>query len=415
VEIRLVKKINRLLCFLLPVTGVLVAARINGYVSSTAYTFAREAPDRSQQFHLRLYQSLVLQANGLGFTSSQLSFAGVFYTDPLNPFDNEPRFQVYQLRYRFPLFAKRLDLSLGRQFVTLSSASARLDGMVGRFRVRSLQFQVVAGGYVPASGWTGDPITNHFAGVELEWTRGRNLTLKGGVSAKAHERAPYRFQINSRETAIEIPATLQRRLGLQAKWHFKGISVYARTRNDLHDLRPKDVLMQLEYQYRRLENLVFEYRFREPQLPDNSIFSVFANHSNRELRLSGSVRLTTRSTGNFLVRHIRFADEQATIYTIGGEMTHLAFSLNHQMGYGGTADFLTITGHSIWNNLYLYGKLTWGNYRLLEGTWNDLVTCRTGLRLPLWNKVQLQVEFQWLSNRYYARDLRGLMSLTYRL
>lgn len=391
------------------------SASVQGYFTTSTYTFSRRSLEDSTQLHFRLYQSALVRATDLLLPQSRLSFSGIFYTDPVNRFANEPAFQVYQLSYETRWFQSRLLASVGRQFVYSAGGSGRMDGLLVEHKLKTLRLKGFVGGYVPASGITSEPFKNWLLGLELRWRPSQTLDVRLGYFDKAHGRTVYR---STYVRNTEVPATIQRRLGLQGRWQGSRWSVFLRNRYRVVPLQMADVTIQFARQMRRtsrLQNLVLEYNFREPRVPDNSIFSVFSASPHQEIRCQGQLRLLGQLLTFGEVRQVILRDDQATDLTLG--LRHGAFSLalRDQTGYGGAGRQLVVRGYQQVGKIGLEGRLSLGNYRLLEGTWNDLATASLRGSYPLGKRFVLTTELQVLRNKYYARDTRLFTGLKYSL
>jgi len=408
----LLVRVTLWICVLL--TGV-QGANVQGYFSTSTYTFSRRSLDDSTQLHFRLYQSALVRADDLLLQKSRLSFSGIFYTDPVNRFENEPVFQVYQLNYLTEWFDARLSVTVGRQFVYSAGGSGRLDGLLLEHRLKTLRIKGFVGGYVPASGLPSEPLKNRFLGLELRWRPSQALDLRLGYLDKAHSRTEYRSEYVGNVT---VPATIQRRLGVQGRWQGKNWSLFLRNRYKVISLQMADLTVQLARQVRRtspLQNLVVEYNFREPQVPDNSIFSVFNASPYQEVRVQSQVRIKGQMGIFGEVRQVLLRNDQATDLTLGLRRGTYSLALRKQAGYGGDGSQLLIRGYQQVGKIGLEGRLSVGNYRLLEGTWNDLSTATLQGTLPLGKHFVLTTELQVLRNKYYARDTRVFAGLKYSL
>ncbi|MFQ6605890.1 MAG: hypothetical protein ACE5D2_08825 [Fidelibacterota bacterium] len=394
----------------------LTGAGVNGVFSSSAYTFSRQDLNDSTLTHVRLYQTFLVHGSDLLLKNSRLNFSGVFYTDPVNTFSNEPVFQLHNLNYTTFWFKRKFALVVGRQFKYSVSDAGRLDGLSARYRWKKLDIHGFMGAYVPASGLTDKPMDNLFMGFEMGWKPSTTMALKVGMSDKQHSRPVYRSPRMGKR--IEVPPSIKRRLGLQARWQRNGLAVYFRSRHQLRQFQLADLLIQTSYQGSRLQpfkNLVLEYNLREPRIPENSIFSVFNSHSSQELRLSGQVLLTKDITGKFQLRQVFFQGDQATIVSLGAGNRTYQVSVIHQEGYGGSSNRLTAGQFVTIGKLNLTSRITVGNYRLLEGSWDDLATVALRASYPLWKKITVDSEMDVLRNKYYRRDIRFLLGLRYRL
>ncbi|NOZ07365.1 MAG: hypothetical protein GXO91_00625, partial [FCB group bacterium] len=276
---------NYIIIVLICLSGSLFGFGLQGYLSSSLYSFNRENREQTSLQHLRLYESFYLQGKDLGLKNSRLTVAGLIYADPVNTFSNDPVFRIYKASYRADLFSGAT-LDLGRQFVYSLATSGRLDGASLAAKWKNFQLKGFAGGYVPASGWTGDVTGNYLAGAEVKWSIGTSIKIGLGISGKNHNREIYRSSVLNRN--VEVPGTLENRLAYQVEYNPGVTQLYLRGRHRLSDRALTELTVVLATPLAGFNSLRLEYNFREPRIPENSIFSVFDASSTQDVRLSGS-------------------------------------------------------------------------------------------------------------------------------
>ncbi len=386
---------------------------IQGYLSSSLYSFNREDREQSSLQHLRLYESFYLQGSDLGLKGSRLTLAGLVYADPVNAFTNDPTYRIYKASYRADLFSSALKVELGRQFVYSLATSGRMDGAALTYGWRKLRFKGYAGGYVPASGWTSDPGNDFLAGGELKWSPSSNLKLGLGLSSKNHGRETYRSLITSKD--IEVPATLQNRLAYQLEFNPAETQLYVRGRHRLTDWALTEFTMVAARPLAGFDDLRLEYNFREPRVPENSIFSVFDASSTQDVRLSASHRIHGSLSGAFQIRHVIFDNETSDVVSLIARLPQFQASYIYQTGYGGATSRVQLAGQKSIGRFNLYGRFIFGRYKLLEGTWDDLATFVLGNRISLRKRFELNTEIQGLKNHFYNQDIRFLCTLMVRI
>ncbi len=365
--------------------------------------------------HFRTYQSLLLTGNNLGLMDSRMIVSGVFYLDPASDFGNNKsyRLQLYNFNYRKRLLNNSLNLVLGRQSVITASVFGRMDGLSASYSHKKLKSTVFAGGYIPGTGFTGDPLANHLLGAEVRWLQSSDLHLSAAWSQKAHAREVYK-SIKTYRT-IEVPATIQNRLGLRFFIRRQGLSLYAQARvYPASGFQLKDFNTHVDYQHGRIDHLSFEIRYFEPRVPDNSIFSVFDAYNTTVYRLSSDYKLTPELTGFFQVRYVQFNDDHSQTFNIGLRGGQYFLQVHHQEGYGGISTHVTARASMRVKDIVLFSRGSLGNYRLIEGDPNDLATLVLGSRIPLHKRMFIKTEVQLLRNEYYRRDTRFLFNLSYR-
>ncbi len=389
-------------------------SKFQGYFSTNTYTFSRQNQEDSTLIHTRLYQSVWLQGRDLLIKKSRLNVSGVFYTDPVNSFDNEPVFQIYNFNYSTSWFSQKMKINLGRQFQYTVSDAGRMDGVSTNYTFRQFQIKGFIGSYVPASGITDNPVDDHFYGGEISWKKSKLFDVRIGYSDKSHSRPVYR----SGNRKIEVPPLIKRRIGLQSRLHKGNITFYARSRHQIRDFKLDDLTLQTIYRGKknqRLQNLVFEYNLREPRVPENSIFSVFDTYSSHEVSFRGRLSIIKQLSGWFHIRQVLFNNDQATIISLGMGAKKVKLDFIHQDGYGGSSNRVVVGGRHSFGKLIISSRLSLGNYRLIEGQWNDLSTVTLSSSYPVWKKIEINSEIHVLKNKYYSNDTRLQLGMRYRL
>lgn len=407
-------QISLIFFFIFPM--FLSGGNINGYLSTSAYTFTRRNMENSSVLHIRMYQSIWLQGSNLLIKKSRLNLSGIFYLDPLNSFDNEPIFQIYSFNYSTDWFSKKLKIKIGRQFQYIVSDAGRFDGFSTNYNHKEFTFKSFIGSYIPATGITDHPLKNKFWGGEIRWHKYKTLDIRMGFSDKTYGRPVYRsIKLNK---DIKVPASFKRRVGLQIRLQSRNLSFFVRSRYRTVNFNLTDFTVQTEFKglgNTLLKNLIFSYYLREPRIPDNSIFSVFNTYSSQEISLSGRLSLFKKLTGQFFIRNVFFNKNQAKVFSFGIGSKYYRFNFIHQNGYGGSSNRLVASAHYSIGKSNFSSRITLGNYRLIEGSWNDLSTLTFRLNHPFWKRLAINTEIHLLQNKYYAKDARFLVGLRYRI
>ncbi len=404
---------NYLVIIILGLTGRLFGFGLQGYLSSSLYSFNRENREQTSLQHLRLYESFYLQGSDLGLENSRVTLAGLIYTDPVNAFNNDPVLRIYKASYRADLFSGGLTLDLGRQFVYSLATSGRMDGVMLAGSWRKLRFKGFGGAYVPASGWTGDPVSDYLAGAELKWSAKTNLKFGLGISGKNHGRNIYHSSFTYKD--VEVPARLETRLAYQLEYNPGVTQFYIRGRQRLTDWVLTELTVVASRPLAGFKDFRFEYNFREPRIPENSIFSVFDASNTQDFRLSASRKIHGSLSGGFQIRHIIFDGERSDVLSVNAKLHKVQATYIYQSGYGGATSRVQLAGEKSVGSFNLYGRITLGRYKLLEGTWDDLATFVLGNRIFLRKRFELNTELQGLRNRYYDKDIRFLCTLMVRI
>ena len=406
-------------------TSLTYGGKFYGYLSTNTYTFSRQNQDDSTLVHTRLYQSVWLQGRDVLLKNSRLNVSGVFYMDPVNPFhygdeenstDADYVFQIYNFNYSTSWFSKKLIIVLGRQFQYSVSDAGRLDGISTDYSYRKIKMKGFAGLYVPASGMTENPSDDYFYGGEISWKKSKAFDLKIGYSDKSHSRADYHSNLVFKD--VKVPPSIRQRVGIQSRLTRGQVTFYARTRHQLRPFDLDDATIQTTYHGRdgqKIQNVVLEYDLRKPRIPDNSIFSVFDTYSSQEISFRGRLSLVKQFSGWFNVRKVLFNNDQSSIILFGTGTPLYQLEVIFQGGYGGSSNRVVAGIRKSIKKLNIAGRVSLGNYRLIEGQWNDLSTVTLSGSYPVWNKLEINSELHVLKNKYYTNDTRLQLGIRYRL
>ena len=399
---------------LLFLTNLVFGSKFQGYFSTNTYTFSRQNQGDSTLIHTRFYQSVWLQGRDLLIKNSRLNVSGVFYTDPVNPFQNESVYQIYNFNYSTSWFSQKMKVVMGRQFQYSVSDAGRMDGISTNYTFQQFQLTGFIGSYVPATGMTDNPVENHFYGGEILWKKSKTFDVRLGYSDKSHARPVYR----SGRRDIEVPPSIKQRIGLQSRLNRGNLTFYVRTRHQVRNFKLNDLILQTVYKGKRnqrLQNLVLEYNLREPRVPENSIFSVFDTYSSQEVSFKGRLLLSQQLTGWFHIRQVFFNNDQSSFISLGMGVKKYKLDIIHQNGYGGSSNRLVIGTYQSIGQLVLSSRISLGSYRLIEGDWSDLSTLTISSSYPIWKKFEISSEIQVLKNKYYTNDTRFQLGMKYRL
>jgi len=402
------------LLILLP--NLVIGNKFHGYFSTNTYTFSRQNSDDSTLVHTRLYQSIWLQGRDLLINKSRLNVSGVFYTDPVNSFDNEPVFQIYNFNYSISEFNRKMNLIIGRQFQYAVSDAGRMDGLTANYQLNKFHLKGFAGSYVPASGITDHPGDDHFFGGELSWKKSNLLNLKVGYSDKSHSRSIYQSYVVAKK--VEVPPSIYRRIGFQSQMKMGRMALFVRSRHKISKFELNDLTIQTTYQgdrNKKLQNIRVEYNLRQPRIPDNSIFSVFNSYASQEISMRGRFLLNKKFSGWFNVREVLFNNDQSSSILFGVGSKTDRIELVHQSGYGGSSNRAIFGVRRSIGKLDLSSRLSLGNYRLIEGKLTDLSTITFSSSYPVWKKIVINSEIHVLKNKYYKNDTRFQFGMRYRL
>jgi len=401
----------------LSVTSIVLGGRLDGLVSSSGYYFTRQDPNEEIATHLLLHESFRFRyrsRNNLTFNTS-----GVITIDPIGTAD--PSFNLYALNIDKKNMLSLFDLSAGRVFVYDPSNSGRIDGMniQGMLPLKT-EYSIYAGGLVFADGGFSNPLKSHLMGVNLSWQIKRNINVSIALSQKARSKRTYtpsyfrNSYFGDYSKTIELPAVSERRLGLQLDARRNSWSMHLAAVEDLQWLQIQRVNSIITYSKGPLQKLLFEYYFRRPRIDYNSIFSVFDAQAHQQFSVSAVYNVSSKHHVFSKLQTTLFSDETSFLSSIGIGSDNLTAQYKYQSGYGGDFHWGTVRGRfRVLPHLTVRANLNIGNYKPFDKSWESLATVMTGVSYKPTKVLSLSTDAHLLQNRYYNKDIRVLVRVSY--
>ncbi len=372
---------------------------VTGRFSTAVYTFERSYPDTVSRGDLRVYQTARFRVMGLGRPELSLQTYGRVSLDLLHRAGNDPRYRFYHGYLRWEDAGDRFVLTGGRQLVLAGVGVGRIDGVRADVDLGGLaRVDAYAGTLVPVdregmNGWG----EGHMFGAHL--TSSQFLETRLGISFYRRSRQAMPYTSTSRISAglggLEVQAgeveqqmvgfDLQRRLG-------RPLTLYLRW----------DLSTPGEWQTRRVEGVMrYHHRgftlsgeilHRRPYVDQNSIFSLFAQSSNREVSLRGNYRFNRFFSlfGEF--SRVGYEGDDGYRVNLGANVLNGYVGYIRRRGYGGVADGFTASlRYRLNREIWMDGGFHFSRFRLYEGegarstvaTSTLGITYRPGRRLSL--------------------------------
>jgi hypothetical protein len=394
---------------------------VDGRLTTGFYILERDPGSEGETHHLRLYESLTLNARRVGSPRISLHTQMTYANDLGDGFTDDPRFWVSSAylnwRHRFGF------LHAGRQFVWGGAASGRLDGL--RLRAVREGWSVVdlfAG--VRSSLDLRDGLDSwsdsHMFGGRWQWTHWRRTELAASFVQMSRAPKPYRAagvyseddywlhhevsSLRQRLVGLEASQTISPRMALQGRLDF--------------DLPGKQVrLGELVGRWTAGRAQVSgEYVYRSPYIDANSIFSVIGA-ANQEA--AGRLYLGLgQGMGVFArVTHLFLDGDSGTRGTLGLRAGGGSIGLTAADGYGG--DRWALTGFYAWRvhrTVRLRLGSNYGSYHPLgsDGDREDALVGTVGATWQPRAAFDLDAELQGLQNEMVDSDMRLMLRATYR-
>jgi hypothetical protein len=395
---------------------------LDGHLTTGCYVLQRVPGCEGETDHVRLYESLTLNARRVGNPRVSLHTQATYANDFGDGLTDDPRLWLSSayLNWRFHTGF----VYAGRQFVWAGAASGRLDGL----RLRAVRegwsvvdlFAGVRSGLDVRDGidsWS----DSHMVGGRWQWTHWRRTELAASFVQMSRAPRPYRAAglyseddywlrhevsaLRQRLVGLEVSQTVSPRLALQGRLDF--------------DMPGKQVRLgeAVGRWTAGRAQVSGEYTYRSPYIDANSIFSVIGGSADQEAAGRVYVGLG-QGTGFFArVTHLFLDGDSGTRGTVGLRAGDGSIGLTAADGYGG--DRWALTGSYAWRvhrALRLRLGSNYGSYRPIDtgGHREEALVGTVGATWRPRAALDLDAELQGLQNDKVDSDVRLMLRATYR-
>jgi len=370
----------------------------HGQAKNSLYSYESE----SEQSHTRLYQyasfNLAMADGRIQLSSSLRALSDLNET-----LDSDNRFRAYALHLRLRRLLGRIDLTAGRQFLHPGTVLGALDGVHGRIAVfKSMALQLYAG--------TESHFSRRFKIYETSdsFVTGATLELRRLLAS-----------------SIQL-LWLQKRNENETFWHLAGLNLD-------NDLLPETRLrVQAHYnleseQIHRLlvstrhslsDRLAFnlEYKQQQPQVYANSYYTIFSPDAYRQVRAGGYFNVLSDYNINAVYQRVLFDGGEADRVLVSLANANGGIGLLYESGFAGDQLGLMFDyAYNLGSKLTASINLDYSKYRTEEiYEYENQLANAARLTYHLSRRWRIDVEYQWLTNRYVESDSRLLNHISYR-
>jgi len=414
---------KKLIVILLMGVPLFTAAQsLNGYVSSSVYSFQRFQTVNESSTFVRTFQQLYLNySHGNYSLKTSVNFEG----DVKTPLKNDPRLRFYNLYFEARNLLGFMRVRLGRQPLFNSVAGGLYDGINVKARKYGFELTGYYGGNVPAyqkfaltNSWKNDFVL----GGNLKYRGIKNLLLQ--VSYVNKNFKPVEYKTERLDSLFNPIQYLVRKNSNQYEFvsseagYYLGEKFRANARLD-YDLNFERISkVELSGRVKALKKLDvdFYYNYREPRIRYNSILSVFnyGNTQTIEGGLNYKLNESFRLVGKF--GYVKYRDDNSQRITIGFYTSFGSVFYRKNLGFAGELDAISVSAAKS----FLKGRLTptfglsYSEYKLsLESTKNKLVTIIAGLNIRPWKTFSFDIQGQYLNNKFYNNDFRIFLKVNH--
>ncbi len=415
-----------LLAVLLPAFGVslLQAQLVSGRFVTSFYTWKQFDTVGASAAYLRAFQTVQLSV-AQGDVALHTNIQGV--TNFAKEFGEVGRVRFVNLYLTWANIGKALDLSLGRQAVYAGVANGNIDGVRATARFGQDHFRI--------TGFAGATVSEEFTGIRKNFhdnlsfggqfitTVVRDLRLGLSYLNRNQERDPY-WALRARDTtfaavpyyvATDSPA--EQYGSVDAYYTSTTLfTVYGRYDYDFNLSQTFRGQGSARVNVTPSLALTGDYIYRSPRVLYNSIFSVFPLNTVTELE--GGVEYAFKPTLRAFAKYgyVKYSDDKSNRWTLGVNTAYGSLSYSGSGGYAGQLQSVSLQGA-----YPLLGRMvtptlgvSYASYRLsAEAPRENALAVLLGATLRPVPAFSVDVQGQWLANRFYNNDTRLQVRLMY--
>jgi len=382
----------------LSLAGWVQAVDFHGRISNSVYSF------ETDETHTRMYQFANFSLQHPDFGKASLNASLRALTDFNHSLDSDQRFKAYNLNLKFNKLFNRVDMTLGRQFLHPGTVLGSLDGLYAKFYItKKMNFSA-------------------YGGVESNFQRSFEIykfedSFTAGGLFELNRTFGTNFQLLYLQKANED----------DLYWQLAGLNIY-------NSLLPQTTLnLQAHYdilneRFHRLyflarqtlmdDKLAFSLNFKQqhPQIYANSYYTIFEVEPYNQYQLGLSYHFLTNYYINAHYRMIQFDDETANQMLATLSNSNGSIGLLYESGYAGDQISLIFDyAYSITPQLLASLNIDYSRYRT-ENVYEFENQIANAVRLSynFLKRWSVDLEYQWLTNRFKEQDSRILNHIHFR-
>lgn len=378
--------------------GYLYGVDFHGRVSNSVYSF------EDTKTRTRVYQFVNLSFDAPEFANATLNTSFRALTDLNQSLDSDQRFKAYNLNLKFNKLFNRVDVTLGRQFLHPGTVLGGLDGLYAKYYITKKMNLAAYGG-----------VESNFQ-RSFEIYKFEDSFTAGGL-----------FELNRTFGTNFQLFYLQKANEDDLYWQLTGLNVYnSLLKNSVFNLQAHyDILNE---RFHRLffmarqglmnNRLAVSLNFKQqhPQIYANSYYTIFEVEAYNQYQLGLSYNLLKNYFVNAQYRMIQFDDETANQVFATVSNNSGSFGFLYESGYAGEQLSLVFDyAYSLTPQLLASLNIDYSRYRtetIYE--FENQVANAVRLSYQFLRHWSVDLEYQWLMNRFKEQDSRILNHIHYR-
>ncbi len=396
---------------------------ISGRVSSSAYSFERFDSLKNSETYIRGYQQAQLN---VAYSKFSLHTSVNLENSYKNPLDYDSRVRFYNLYVEGTNLWNFATIKLGRQPIFSGIAGGVFDGL----GVKLTGYNLIADGYVGANvpAYQELKLIDDWSSNNIVAAKVRALPYEGVIFGVGYVSKNFKAEdywakrldenLNPVLTLIRHNSTEYQYLTGEASYEKEENRLFLRT-NYEYDLNlNKTSKIEVEGEGALAEKLdaVVYGNYREPRVRYNSIFSVFDFGNTKEVEAGLSYRFEQNFILSGRYGYTDYKDESASRANLSLSTPYGAVSYRKTFGYAGELNSLSLnTGYTLYDGfLTPSAAVSFTDYKLSkDDAKQNLVSFLFGVNIRPVRSFSVDLQGQYLDNKYYQKDVRFLVKLNY--
>jgi hypothetical protein len=416
-----------LLALLLP--HLIQAQTISGRFNTTFYSWDRldgnllGAGIYNKVTHFRGYQTLRFNV-----THGDISLRtySQFSTDFNTSMDRDPLARVYDLHLRWRNIFNLLDVSVGRQPVFAGVSRGTIDGGSLRLTLNDGRYSayLYAGSLVhpfesnKVQAWDdrrmvgGQLAVRPMMGLYVSLSYMDRHNAREYIATRADSLFnPIQTLISGDSREFQLASTdISYQLGERA-------SLYGRFDYNLDDSQPQRMEAWTRVNITPELSVTAEYIYREPLVPQNSLFKMFEVESNQEIEGGIEYRLNQWLTLTGRFASVRYDDDSGTRLAVGAASNYGSVAFSRTDGYAGELNSFSLLGnYPVARDRWVfsagggYATYTPADY---EGDAEWALSALVGISHKVGQSLSVDLQGHYITNRIFQYDTRVFLRVNY--
>ena len=372
-------------------TGSAQSIDFNGKISNSVYSY------EDTTAHTRLYQFFRLSLKSHHFSNLTLNSSFRALTDINETLDNEQRFKAFTLNLKLQKLFNCLDVTLGRQFLHPGTILGGLDGLYAQYYFsKRMNFSAYAG------------VETHFQRslkvfkTDDSFVTGGLFELKKIFSSSLQT---FYLQKSNKDdifwqlTGLNFQNSLIPRTNLKIQAHY-----------DLKNSRIHRLLVSTRSKVTNRLSFSLGLKNQYPQIYASSFFQIFEIEAYRQYKFGCSYNIMNNYYLQGQYQLVKFDTENANRFFVTVSNTNGSMGLIYESGYAGEQlGVIMDYAYSITPALIASLSIDYSRYKTEKVyEFDSQIANAARLSYRFQQHWSIDVEYQWLTNRFKENDSRIL-------